>query len=50
MFELLFKYPGAIFRKGQFVLLGPWSAWILAGAVLAAAACSTGTCAAIAAR
>jgi hypothetical protein len=29
MFELLFKYPIAVFRKGQFVLLGKWPAWLL---------------------
>ena len=29
MFELLFKYPSAVFRKGQFVLLGKWPAWLL---------------------
>src|ERR1035437_9712794 len=38
MFELLFKYPGVIFRKGQLVLLAPWPAWLLAAAVIAAAA------------
>lgn len=38
MFEFLFKYPGALFQKGQFVLLGSWPVWVLAGAVLAAAA------------
>lgn len=38
MFELLFKYPGVLFQKGQFVFLAPWPAWVLAGAVLAAAA------------
>src|SRR5215469_527366 len=29
MFELLFKYPSAVFRKGQFVLLAKWPAWLL---------------------
>jgi len=29
MFQFLFKYPGAVFRKGQFVLLGKWPAWLL---------------------
>src|SRR5690348_4238671 len=30
MFEWLFKYPAAIFAKGEFVLLGTWPRWILA--------------------
>jgi len=38
MFELLFKYPGAVFEKGQFVLLSTWPLWLLAIAVLAAGA------------
>ena len=38
MFELLFKYPAAIFHKGQFVLLTPWPLWLLAAAV----ACGVG--------
>src|SRR5215471_7388614 len=29
MFELLFKYPGPVFRQGQFVLLGTWPRWLL---------------------
>src|SRR6516162_5515096 len=29
MFQLLFKYPSAVFRRGQFVLLGSWPAWLL---------------------
>ena len=29
MFQLLFKYPSTVFRKGQFVLLGKWPAWLL---------------------
>jgi uncharacterized membrane protein len=29
MFQLLFKYPSAVFRRGQFVLLGNWPAWLL---------------------
>ncbi len=37
MFEFLFKYPGAVFQKGQFVLLARWPAWILIIAILAAA-------------
>src|SRR5271169_6775075 len=38
MFQLLFKYPIAIFSKGQFVLLGSWPKWILCLAVVAIAA------------
>ncbi len=37
MFEFLFKYPAAVFSRGQFVFLAPWPAWLLAVAVLAAA-------------
>jgi len=37
MFELLFKYPAAIFHKGQFVLLAPWPLWALGLAIAAAA-------------
>ncbi|MBI1897116.1 MAG: hypothetical protein HYS04_11425 [Acidobacteria bacterium] len=37
MFELLFKYPAAVFSKGDLVLLGSWPAWLL-GALAAAAA------------
>ena len=37
MFELLFKYPPAIFAKGKLVLLSPWPLWALF-AVLAVAA------------
>src|ERR1039458_2355804 len=37
MFELLFKYPASIFRKGQFVFLTPWPVWALAIAILVAA-------------
>ena len=36
MFEFLFKYPGAVFQKGQFVLLAPWPVWMLALGVIAA--------------
>ena len=36
MFELLFKYPSAVFRKGQFVLLGKWPAWLLVVLIIAA--------------
>ena len=38
MFELLFKYPLSIFHKGKFVLLTPWPLWLLALAIIAAAA------------
>ena len=36
MLEFLFKYPGAVFHRGQFVLLAPWPLWILALGILAA--------------
>jgi hypothetical protein len=29
MFELLFKYPPAVFSRGTFLLLGSWPVWIL---------------------
>src|SRR5580658_5418709 len=29
MFELLFKYPPAIFAKGKLVLLAPWPLWVM---------------------
>ena len=29
MFQFLFKYPSAVFRKGQFVLLAKWPPWLL---------------------
>ena len=29
MFQLLFRYPVAVFSKGQFVLLSAWPGWIL---------------------
>ncbi len=32
MFEFLFKYPAAIFSKGDFVLLGGWPKWVLCAA------------------
>src|SRR6478752_9753923 len=38
MFEFLFKYPEAVFSRGTFVLLGGWPIWLLALAILAAAA------------
>ena len=50
MFEFLFKYPGAVFQKGQFVLLASWPVWILALGVIAAGGCCSGTCGATAVR
>jgi uncharacterized membrane protein len=38
MFELLFKYPRAVFAKGDFVLLGSWPKWSLVLLLLAAGA------------
>jgi uncharacterized membrane protein len=38
MFQLLFKYPSAIFTKGQFVLLGSWPVWLLLLLICASAA------------
>ena len=38
MFELLFKYPQAVFSRGTFVLLGSWPLWLLIVAILASAA------------
>lgn len=38
MFEFLFKYPSAVFSRGEFVLLGRWPVWLLAVLVLAAGA------------
>jgi uncharacterized membrane protein len=38
MFEWLFKYPAAMYSKGEFVLLGSWPKWILLALVLFAAA------------
>jgi uncharacterized membrane protein len=29
MFQLLFRYPSTVFRKGHFVLLGAWPVWLL---------------------
>ena len=36
MFEILFKYPASLFRKGHFVFLTPWPLWLLAIAILVA--------------
>ena len=38
MFEFLFKYPRAVFSKGNFVLLGAWPWWVLVLFVVAAGA------------
>ncbi len=38
MFELLFKYPMAVFSRGTFVFLGGWPSWVLVAAIVAAAA------------
>lgn len=38
MFQFLFKYPAAIFSKGQFILLGTWPRWVLLLLVIATAA------------
>jgi len=37
MFEFLFKYPSALFSRGEFALLGGWPRWVLVLLVLAAA-------------
>jgi uncharacterized membrane protein len=37
MFEFLFKYPRAVFSKGEWVLLGSWPKWILILLLLGAA-------------
>ncbi len=38
MFELLFKYPRAVFNRGAFVLLNGWPMWMLGAAIVLAAA------------
>ena len=38
MFQLLFKYPIAMFSRGEFVLLGSWPKWILPCLIAACAA------------
>ena len=38
MFELLFKYPPTVFRKGDFVFSSGWPLWLLALLLLAAGA------------
>ncbi|MBV9406572.1 MAG: hypothetical protein JO211_14605, partial [Acidobacteriaceae bacterium] len=37
MFQLFFKYPGSVFAKGSFVLLGSWPHWILWTGIVCAA-------------
>ncbi|HEX7158818.1 MAG TPA: hypothetical protein VF214_07375, partial [Edaphobacter sp.] len=34
MFQLLFKYPGSVFTKGRFVLLGSWPVWLLVALIV----------------
>src|ERR1700751_4366858 len=38
MFQFLFKYPGPVFSKGQFVLLSSWPWWLLPILIVAIAA------------
>src|SRR5450631_1939643 len=38
MFEFFFKYPRAVFSKGDLVLLGAWPSWVLIVFVVAAGA------------
>ena len=38
MFELLFKYPPAIFARGKLVLLSPWPWWVMLVMIAAAGA------------
>lgn len=38
MFEFFFKYPAAVFSKGEVVLLGGWPAWTLALLIAGSAA------------
>jgi uncharacterized membrane protein len=38
MFQYFFKYPIAVFSRGEFVLLGAWPKWILCGLIVVAAA------------
>ena len=38
MFELLFKYPPAVFSQGELLLESPWSRWLLVALIVAAAA------------
>jgi uncharacterized membrane protein len=36
MFEFFFKYPRAVYERGQFALLGAWPHWMLAVLIVAA--------------
>jgi uncharacterized membrane protein len=38
MFEFLFKYPRAVYDRGQFALLGAWPKWMLVVLIVAAGA------------
>ena len=38
MFQLLFKYPHAVFARGQLVFLSPWPSWLLVLSCAVAAA------------
>jgi uncharacterized membrane protein len=38
MFQYLFKYPIAVFSRGEFVLLGAWPKWILCCLIVVASA------------
>src|ERR1035438_2321942 len=38
MFELLFKYPPAIFSKGKLALLSPWPIWLMFALIVVAGA------------
>lgn len=38
MFEFFFKYPRAVYTRGQFALLGAWPTWVLVLLIVAAAA------------
>src|ERR1700720_1657457 len=38
MFEFFFKYPRAVYARGQFALLGAWPKWMLVLLIVAAAA------------
>jgi uncharacterized membrane protein len=38
MFQFLFKYPSSVFSKGEFILLGGWSRWILGLLILVTSA------------
>src|ERR1700751_5005959 len=35
MFEFFFKYPRAVYQRGQFALLGAWPHWILVVLIVA---------------